>query len=131
VSVATSIDVLRLRHVMGRKQWQVPKPYGPDGWSMVSVDGQWGVIVTCAEQADGSEWLHASIAGAGEMPSYEQLAQLHRAVFGAAGWSYQVFAPRAEHISIHDYALHLWGRLDGRGVLPNFRGSRLHLGRAA
>lgn len=129
--MATSIDVLRLRRVMGRKEWQPPKPYGPDGWSMVSNDRRWGVIVTCAWQADGQEWLHASIAGAGELPSYEQLYLLHRAVYGTQGWSYQVFAPRREHISIHDYALHLWGRLDGSGALPNFRGSRLHLGRAA
>jgi hypothetical protein len=129
--VATSIDVLRLRNVMGRKQWQVPKPYGPDGWSMVSTDRRWGVIVTCADHDGRQEWLHASIAGSEELPSYEQLALLHRAVWGTKGWSYQVFAPRAEHISIHDYALHLWGRLDGALALPNFRGPWVDLGRAA
>jgi hypothetical protein len=31
-----------------------------------------------------------------------------------------VFAPPSEHVNIHDHALHLWGRLDGARVLPDF-----------
>ena len=47
------------------------------------------------------------------------LADLHAAVFGA-GYAYQVFAPPSEHVNIHEFALHLWGRLDGRSALPEF-----------
>ena len=36
------------------------------------------------------------------------------------GWAYQVFAPPWAHINIHPNALHLWGRLDGANVLPDF-----------
>jgi hypothetical protein len=40
-------------------------------------------------------------------------------VFGDR-WAYQVFAPPADHINLHNFALHLWGRLDGKPVLPDF-----------
>ncbi len=75
------------------------------------------VIISCAEH-DGVEYLHASIAG-DELPSYAELVALHRAVFDS-GYAYQVFAPPAQHVNIHECALHLWGRLDGRPVLPEF-----------
>jgi hypothetical protein len=31
-----------------------------------------------------------------------------------------MFAPPAEHVNIHERALHLWGRVDGSPVMPNF-----------
>lgn len=65
-------------------------------------------------------WIHTSISRPHEMPSYDDLTILHAAVFGPTGWSYQVFAPRSEHVNIHAYALHLWGKPDGAKVLPNF-----------
>jgi len=53
------------------------------------------------------------------MPSYNDLAMLHAAVF-ESGWAYQVFVPPGEHVNLHDFALHLFGRLDGAPVLPDF-----------
>jgi len=53
------------------------------------------------------------------MPSYNDLKRMHRGVFGD-GHAYQVFAPAAEHVNIRSNALHIWGRLDGLPVLPNF-----------
>jgi hypothetical protein len=93
-------------------------PYGPDGWAFVHTDRNRSVIVTCGA-VDGVDWVHASMAGAGQVPDYGDLRMLHLAVFGR-GWSYQVFAPPAEHVNIHPHALHLFGRLDGRPVLPDF-----------
>lgn len=34
--------------------------------------------------------------------------------------SYQVFAPRNQHVNIHPTALHIWGRSDGRPCMPEF-----------
>jgi hypothetical protein len=31
-----------------------------------------------------------------------------------------VFAPPTDHVNIHEYALHLFGRLDGTPALPDF-----------
>lgn len=84
----------------------------------MNVDGQSSVIVTCADH-EGDDWVHASVAHADTMPTYTDLKALHAAVFGN-GWAYQVFAAPSDHVNIHEYALHLWGRLDGKPVLPDF-----------
>jgi hypothetical protein len=115
--MATSFDVLTIRRRLGRSNWAAPRPFGPDGWSFMNLDGHASVIVSCAP-ADGEDWVHASIAR-DEMPTYADLKMLHDAVFGD-GWAYQVFAPPSEHVNIHEHALHLWGRLDGKPALPDF-----------
>lgn len=112
----TTVNGLRVRSILGRREWSVPEPFGPDGWQLTTTDGR-SVIVTAAPH-DGEEWIHASIAGP-NMPSYEELALLHRAAFGD-GYAYQVFAPASDHINIHEHALHLWGRADGARVTPDF-----------
>lgn len=116
--VTSSVDALRIRQRLGRSLWCAPRPFGPDGWTYTSKDGDWSIIVSVAEQSDGLEWIHASIAGQ-RMPSYDQLAALHHGVFGD-GYAYQCFVPYAHHVNIHKYALHLWGRLDGKPALPEF-----------
>lgn len=92
--------------------------FGPDGFRWYIRDGS--VIVTQSDHDDGVEWIHASIAFADRDPTYEELTVLHRGVFGRRRWAYQVFAPTARHVNIHEHALHLWGRADGTPVLPDF-----------
>lgn len=118
-----NIDALAIRRQLGRLIWLPPEPFGSDGWSFKHRTGTSSIIVTCADQDDGHDWIHASIAHHDRMPTYADLKDLHQAVFGG-GWAYQVFAPPSQHVNIHSYALHLWGRLDGTAVLPDFtRGS--------
>ena len=114
-----TINGLRLRSTFGRADWLVPDPFGPDGWRMIRRDGTGSVIVTAFPHHDGTEWIHASIAG-DDMPTYDDLCTLHAAVWGTTGWSYQAFAPSSDHVNIHQHALHLWGRADGHAVMPNF-----------
>ena len=38
----------------------------------------------------------------------------------APGFAYQVFAPPTRHVNIHEHALHLWGRVDGKSITPDF-----------
>lgn len=116
------VDVLRRRGY--HPSW--PEPYGPSGVRLAVyrtdpfVRGS--IIVTQAEHPypNGVDWIHASLAWPDVMPTYGDLTALHRAVFGRRRWSYQVFAPDSRHVNIHNYALHLWGRADGKNVLPDF-----------
>jgi hypothetical protein len=120
---ASNLNALRIRRSLGHREWDAPAPYGPDGWTFAHRAMPGSIIVSCAPAEDGQEWVHASIAWQYRMPTYDDLKLLHRAVFGD-GWAYQVFAPGSEHVNIHQYALHLFGRLDGRPALPDFtRGS--------
>lgn len=114
----TTVNGLRLRKALGRITWLVPERFGPDGWVMDSWDGESRVIVTAADH-HGCEWIHASISHTNRMPTYDDLVLLHQATF-SDGWAYQVFAPAEHHVNIHAYALHLWGRADGKPALPNF-----------
>jgi hypothetical protein len=123
-------DVLREAGV----QMTDPKGYGPAGL-LVDIEykeRKGAIIVTQSPLEDGPgepavEYLHASISFHGVMPEYTDLQLLHRAVYGRRRWAYQVFAPEASHVSGkgmgvwgHEFALHLWGRADGRPVLPDF-----------
>ncbi len=116
--MASTLNALQIRRLLGRSNWTTPAPFGPDGWRLQRLDGTGSVIVTSADH-DGEMWVHASIAHPSETPSYDDLKALHAAVFGA-GWAYQVFAPASDHVNIHHHALHLFGRLDGTPVLPDF-----------
>ena len=112
-----SIDALRMRAVMGRREWAPPRPWGPDSWAMTAVDGN-GIVVASIAYYDGVGWVHASISRL-RLPSYEDLKLLHRAVFGD-GHAYQAFVPPDQHVNVHPRCLHLWGRADGASVLPGF-----------
>lgn len=117
--MTTSFNPLLVRRVLGRENWAAPLAHGPDGWAFRNFDGDGSVIISCATHDDGNEWVHASIAWRSHMPTYADLKLLHRAVFDG-GWAYQVFAPPDDHVNIHEHALHLWGRLDGKPALPDF-----------
>jgi hypothetical protein len=121
--VSTHVDAIRLHRTLGRAFWNRPEPFGPDGWQVGHRTEDASVIVTASDGHDGDPriwWLHASIARAETMPTYDDLVMLHSAVWGSTGEAYQVFAPAADHVNIHAHALHLWGRLDGKRVLPSF-----------
>ena len=114
----TTFDALGIRRRLGRGNWSAPRPFGVDGWAFTYLSGRGSVIVSAAPY-EGEMWVHASVAWAEQMPTYSDLKWLHAAVFGD-GWAYQVFAPPSEHINLHQHALHLWGRADGKAALPDF-----------
>lgn len=74
----------------------------------------------CLAGTANVEWLHASVYLGDEIsPTYEDMVTLHRAVFGRRRWAWQCFVPESAHINIKN-ALHLWGRIDGQNLLPDF-----------
>jgi hypothetical protein len=118
-----TIDPLGIRKKLGRESWSAPRMHTIEGanghgFFYLRLNGQQQILVSEAP-FDGVDYLHASIAGKDQMPSYHDLTMLHKAVFGGR-YAYQVFAPKAHHVNIHPFALHLWGRSDGKNVLPEF-----------
>lgn len=99
----SSLNALAIRRRLGRKDWNAPKPFGPDGWSFLHFLGAGSILITCASH-DGDDWVHASIAWGERMPTYADLKMLHAAVFGD-GWAYQVFAPPSDHVNIPRHTL--------------------------
>lgn len=118
--MSTSLNALQIRNRLGKKQWSAPVPFGPDGWIFNCIDRPARIIATVGPDSDTDPtlWIHASIATP-ETPTYDDLVLLHFAVFRDS-YAYQVFAPKSQHVNIHETALHLWGRLDGAPCLPEF-----------
>jgi hypothetical protein len=120
-----TVPILHIRKRLGRDDWGVPIVFGPSGWRIDSLRDDRRIIVTDGPAPDGEDgdshslWRHASISRPEAMPTYDDLALLHRVVW-PEGWAYQLFAPPDSHVNIHAFALHLWGRPDGRKLLPNF-----------
>lgn len=118
-SVST-LDPLKIRRVLGRKEWMPAKPYQNGWWFDTFNPESFKRILVTLHQEDDGEWIHASISYSDpeQMPTYDDLKLLHQAIF--PGHAYQVFVPSAEHINIRNNVLHLWGRADGARVLPDF-----------
>ena len=118
------ISPLAIRKRLGREHWKAPVPFGDAGWRIDHQVLNGRIIVTESELTKvgapaGQEWIHASISWDKDMPSYEDLTMLHKAVWGD-GYAYQVFAPPSQHVNIAKHALHLWGLADGSPILPEF-----------
>lgn len=105
--------------VLRRRGYRVglPRLFGPAGWVVPVDDGS--LIVTQAD-LDGTEWLHASIAFPDRDPAHADLSAVKAAVFGDQREAYQVWPAEVHHVNLHEHALHLFGRADGRRVLPDF-----------
>jgi len=117
VETPGSIDPLSIRRSLGRDDWAAPVQFGPDGW-LFDHRHENGRIIVTASDFEGNDWIHASIAWQDRMPLYTELAMVHKAIF--SGYSYQIFPPEDKHVNIHTHALHLWGRVDGKPVTPEF-----------
>lgn len=115
---------LDIRKKLGRDVWGPPREIVRGQWAFKTAFGSIIVVSSApypvSDQEPEVEFLHASISHLNRMPTYEDLIHLHSAVFND-GWAYQIFAPRHRHINIHNYALHLWGRLDGKMLHPDFQ----------
>jgi hypothetical protein len=96
--------------------WEVLKE-GIDGVCLINRDDL-KVIVSLEGKDDGCTWLHASCSRQDRMPSYGDLCLMKDTFIGPQRKAVQIFAPRAEHVSIHSFCLHLWCCLD-RDPLPD------------
>ena len=84
------------------------------------------VIVSLERKSDGEVWIHGSVSRrGGGMPTYDHLMFLKEIAFGPDRTAVQVFPPANRHIDIAGrlrrpiQVLHLWGRYEGNGWLPD------------
>lgn len=94
--------------------------HGGDGEKFASAGSDLTVIWSIAVELDHRPWLHVSAARQTRMPSYLDMVRVKEIFVGPDRFAYSVWAPRSEHISIHNYCLHLWAPLDGDPPLPDF-----------
>jgi len=129
IAPGLEIDKVRMMRIIRKRHLGVVTrglaSFGDSGVSLVLRHEEseiTGTLIVSQAGHEGSEfeWVHASLAWASRVPTYEELCILKDAVYGPERYAYQVFASSDRHVSIHDYALHLWGRADGERALPDF-----------
>lgn len=116
---STPLDGLGIRRALGRREWGAPTPFG-NGYTFNQIGGPGSIIVTIWDLETDGPWIHASRSGGDAMPTYADLCDLHHAVWGETGYAYEIHAPADQHVNLHEYARHLWGRVDGKPALPEF-----------
>ena len=77
------------------------------------------MIIDCAEKSDGSQWIHASVSRKDWDPTHADMMAVKRDFIGDR-YAYSVYPPAEKYVNIHPHCLHLWARLDGKPVLPEF-----------
>ena len=89
-----------------------------DGWMYIRQD-MLKVISSAAREQDGKRWRHLSISRQSRVPTYEEMMVVRNLFLGEDAHAIQVFPPKAQHISIFRFCLHLWHCIDGN-PLPDF-----------
>ena len=96
--------------------------YAASNWFFDSMH----ILATVERKDDEREWYHVSVRIQGEdeprLPTYGEMAQIRDLMFKESATVVQVFPPRSEHVSDHDYVLHLWSRMGKGRILPDLRG---------
>jgi hypothetical protein len=86
------------------------------------------LCLSAGVEADERRWLHLSMSYPDHVPDYAELCWAKNWFLGKDRLAIQVFPPRSEHVSDHDFTLHLWASLDPL-PLPDFRKFSETLGR--
>lgn len=96
-----------------------------DGGAHYSSPAGLSIIESIGIEDDGKRWHHVSAAYQHRLPSWEDLLMVKRLLMGPDSTAIQILPPARKHVSIHNYALHLFHCLDTDAPLPDFtRGRR-------
>lgn len=98
------------------------------GWKMqVGVSHYWlegyaGLRVMLGGNLYGKEkWIHISLSRKERLPSWGDIKKVKELFLGDDLTAIQVFPPKDQFINDNPYVLHLWHRLGGKPLLPDFR----------
>ncbi len=108
----------RIRQVVP-SHWQFIPGWDSGGRYVHLICPAMSVIFSVAYYGDGRCWIHASIARAKMMPTYEDVMKLKNEFIGMDRKAILVLPAVSEHVNIHEHALHLFCCLDD-DPLPDF-----------
>ena len=108
------------------RDWHIVQQWG-NGWACQS--GGLRAIIDCSVKADGEQWLHLSISRKDWDPTHFDMCKA-KTDFLENRYAYSVFPPAENYVNIHSHCLHLWARLDGEPVLPEFSEMLKGIGRS-
>lgn len=101
------------------KEDSIPDEMGHAGFIAQRMVDELLVISTYGREEDEKLWQHVSTSYRNRIPDYDNLCIVKRTFIGQDRKAIQVFPPKAEHVNIHPYCLHLWCCLEN-DPLPSF-----------
>jgi hypothetical protein len=90
-----------------------------DGMKYVQAITGVTIIVSGGVEQDGRRWIHLSLAHPSRIPTWSELVAAKEIFIGRDAHAVQVIPPRAQHVNLHPYCLHLFSCVDGH-PLPDF-----------
>ena len=87
------------------------------------------LVITEVAFYEGAPWLHVSCSYRNRTPHHAELVDVKTTFIGDR-LAVQVFPIRAEYVNEHPHCLHLWCRLDGERITPDFRRTSADTGRS-
>jgi hypothetical protein len=106
--------------------WDYKTPRGwtilqPCGSGLALKKGELLVIIDCSIKQDGNCYIHVSVSRPNRTPNHEEMKAVKNDFLGDR-YAYSVWPPANKYVNIHKHCLHLWARVDGQPVLPEFSG---------
>jgi len=101
------------------KNWEIIGSWGDTSIALREINGGIRVLIDCEQKVDGNHWIHVSYSRNHWTPTHEDTIKVKDAFIGNK-YAYSIFPPKENYVNIHKHCLHLWARLDGQAVLPEF-----------
>lgn len=90
-----------------------------DGSKYLNHRAHLAAIVSCQRETDGQFWIHLSVSHRDRVPNWQELIETKQVFLGDRE-AYMVHPPKARYVNLHPHVLHLFARLQGEAVLPDF-----------
>lgn len=85
-----------------------------DGWYLVPCRGVTLKVIA----SSGFDWEHVSVSLKNRVPTWDEMEFVRGLFWRDDETVMQLSVPRAQHISMHRYCLHLWRPVDGQIPVP-------------
>jgi hypothetical protein len=127
------VDFAKVTAAAGERAaaWDAPRVMPPewrevdrlaDGGRYVNAQRRLAVIISCARELDGRDWLHLSVSHAQRVPTWGEM-KITKELFLGDREAYQVMPPKARYVNIHPNVLHMFALLEATAsALPDFTG---------
>jgi hypothetical protein len=85
-----------------------------DGWYLIPLGGQTFKVIA----SEGLGWDHVSVSHRSRCPTWAEMDHICRLFFRDDETVIQFHVPRAQHINVHAFTLHLWRSQTDPVILP-------------
>lgn len=91
---------------------------GNEGNGFFIVPSPVDKALMCVIASDGGGWDHVSVSRSNRCPNWGEMSHIKHLFFMDDEFAIEYHPPKADHINIHPYCLHLWRPQNGGFPFP-------------